>query len=174
MAIIGISGKKSSGKDTAYLLISRELPAFRFAFADAVKDYAARYFNVDRDAVGDAKEKTRFILQGVGEMFRNEVSKTYWIDRVFSEIEALDDDGYLYVITDVRYKNEVDSILERGGKVFRVVRTTANIEEDHHPSETELTDADFSQENIIYNDGGLEDFQIHIQEWLEREIKCIR
>lgn len=161
--IIGISGKKYSGKDTAFLLISKEVPAVRFAFADMVKYYARTYFGVDPLAVGEDKEKTRFILQGVGEMFRNEVSKTYWTDQVFNAIEQLDP-NFVYVITDVRYINEVEEIRKRGGKVFRVTRPGET--QDNHPSETELTDSCFDEEDIIVNDDTLDVFAERIYRWM--------
>lgn len=166
--IIGISGKKYSGKDTAFLIISKILPSYRFAFADEVKLYASRYFSVDKNATGEAKEKTRYLLQGIGEMFRNEVSKTYWTDKVFDSIAALDP-GQIYVITDVRYKNEVEEIVKRGGTVLRITRPGQDAG-DNHPSEVELTDEDFPEENIIINDGTIDELSLRIKEWMD---KCI-
>lgn len=60
------------------------------------------------------------------------------------------------VISDVRFKNEINHIRSAGGKVFRVIRG-ASAKLDSHPSEAEmrlLEDADF--DGVIFNSGSLE------------------
>lgn len=62
-----------------------------------------------------------------------------------------------WIITDVRFPNEADAILERGGKLIRLTRTTEVPEEiANHPSETALDNYN-KFDYIIDNRGSIED-----------------
>jgi hypothetical protein len=62
------------------------------------------------------------------------------------------------VITDVRFKNEIVGVHERGGKLIRVKRPGVDKAEWNHPSETEqLTIPDEDFDYVLQNDGTLED-----------------
>ena len=61
-----------------------------------------------------------------------------------------------WIITDMRFPNEMQSIKANGGITIRVVRThNKEVPLDLHPSETSLDGANFDYE--IINDGTLED-----------------
>lgn len=165
--LIGLSGQKRSGKDTVYgmmkLRLHTKLPGIlvqKYAFADEVKRYAKEYFNVDLE--NTPKESYRYILQGIGEMMRNEVSETYWINKVLAKYGG--ELPSLGVITDVRYPNEVETILQHGGKVLRITRDMER--NDTHPSEIALSDDDFS--DIIDNSGTMEQLKMKVIEWTDR------
>lgn len=165
--IVGISGRKRSGKDTVYemirLRVHSKLPNVdirQYAFADPVREFAVRYFGVELDP--SRKEEYRFILQGIGEMIREEVNSTYWVYRTIRKYEQEFPD--VGIITDLRYPNEVDIVKEQGGVVLRVSRGQENT--DMHPSETSLTDEEFS--DIIYNNGTLEELRMKVIEWTDR------
>lgn len=82
--------------------------------------------------------------------------------------ECIDSEEDVYpnwIITDVRFPNEVKAIKDRGGIVIRVDRYTGNILIDNdthaitdwqHPSETVL-DTYEDWDYVIYNDGTIED-----------------
>ena len=92
-----------------------------------------------------AFETWREFLQVLGtECMRNKLHNNVWINALWadywSEVEAADTEtGWL--ITDVRFKNEAESIKERGGVVVRLRRNENK--EASHPSETELDNYEF-------------------------------
>lgn len=163
--LIGISGKKQSGKDTSYRII-KQLCMFsphhvvQYAFADGVKEFAQEYFGIDR--CEEDKESVRFIWQGIGQLMREEVDKEYWIKR---EVDAYEEhkakhwapDWFIGVIADVRYKNEAEYLMSHNYPVVRVVRENSD-SEDSHPSEVELDSVEFDYK--IYNTGDLD----HLEE----------
>jgi hypothetical protein len=62
------------------------------------------------------------------------------------------------VITDVRFKNEITGVHDRGGKLIRVKRPGVDKAEWDHPSETEqLTIPDKDFDYVLENDGTIED-----------------
>lgn len=116
----------------------------------------------------------RQLLQWVGtDAMRDVIHKNVWINALFVDYNAkklisrepsyaytIDEFANLHseatlpkwIITDVRFPNEVEAIKNRGGIVIRVIRdnVVSNIDKDH-PSETALDDfSDFDE--IIYND----------------------
>jgi hypothetical protein len=63
------------------------------------------------------------------------------------------------VISDVRFRNEVDAIIAAGGEVWRIVRPGDGLTgaAAAHRSELELSDDDLSRyKRVIYNDSSLE------------------
>jgi hypothetical protein len=174
--IIALSGKKRSGKDEFYR-ISKEyiegtvgIPVLRYAFADEVKRFAKLYFNVDVTEEAD-KEKIRFVLQGVGQMMREECDKDYWLNIVGREIEASDlrygVDDYVGFITDTRYANEAEWVESEGHLILRIVRKETEVH-DPHPSEMELDNYTFK--NVFYNDKSYEEYKDGVIEWLKENV----
>lgn len=170
--LIGISGKKRSGKDTFYQVFNTHVMApkvavRRYAFADAVKTFATKYFGYEESK----KEEQRFILQGVGHMLREEVSENFWVDITYNQIlkdrEDFTSRGVVLVsvVTDVRYPNEVDSILERNGHIVRIIREDYE-EPDPHPSETSLDNTQF--DDVVLNNGDLLKYVDTVWRWTEK------
>lgn len=163
--IIGISGRIGAGKDTlARGLIGgcrwgERVPTV-CAFADAVKLLAHRSFGVPLTwSYGTQADKDRPIptgpgvtvrqaLQKLGQTYR-EIDPDYWVRILMDELDAMPPHA-VPIITDVRYPNEVDAILLRGGLVFRLTRTTSV---DAHASETSLTDNGGLGMTVIDNRG---------------------
>lgn len=137
--VIGISGKKASGKD----LLGTYFSYFkwkRVAFADYLKSETRRLFGLTMEQTNGAKkeETTKYvrvpedgapsycltprqIMIDVGQWFRS-VDKLYWVKKAFDIVEAQPNGSVCY-ITDVRFKNEADYIKERGGIMIRLNRT---------------------------------------------------
>lgn len=174
--IVALSGKKRSGKDEFYRVSKSYLEAFygipvtRYAFADKVKEYASLYFNVDTANETD-KEKTRFVLQGIGQMLREEVEKDYWLNVIRDEIardnEKYGEFGFVGFITDTRYRNEADWVVNNGYPFLRIIRRGI-IADDPHPSEMELDD--FVFENVFQNMGTYEEYRESVREWVNQNI----
>jgi len=166
--IIGISGKARSGKDTFAEMLATELnkgaypPYVMMAFANELKLRCQAAFDLTWEQLwGDDKEvpDERYVrvpcttLTGTGEMpivywtareimqdygaFYRTIDSEFWVKNLFRVIE--DKEYTNVIITDVRYINEADYILNNGGYVIRVERENKDtVHNEQHPSEVEL------------------------------------
>jgi len=161
--IIGISGKIGSGKDTVAKEIIKSFPDYNFrkvSFGYNVKKIVSILTGIDMRTILSRKIKSVFLPDWemtVGELFqqvgtnalRDILSEDTWILSLFNNIK----DGENIIITDVRFLNEANAILNRGGYLFRIngdpnkinSNETRNI---NHKSETELDN--FENFDIIY------------------------
>ena len=144
--ILGITGKAGHGKNTVAEILKEACPAMdwqRVAFADALKNvFWALTGTVPIDTT-DWKHKylpewgmtRREMLQRIGtDCLRNHFDPDIWVKALFFQMEP----GKNYVITDVRFKNEVAKIEEMGGKLVRVIRHGYDNGLPPHESETDL------------------------------------
>lgn len=176
--VIGLCGYARSGKDAAAQFLV-EQGWQRLAFADAVRDacYALNPI-VAHDLIWDqpiplqdvvdsigwdrAKvefEQIRLLLQRMGtEVGRMLLGENVWVDIVARQIYK----GQNYVITDVRFPNEVDYIHYLGGKVVRIIRPGVE------PVNSHVSDSGIGAletDGVIVNDGTLEDLRDWILDW---------
>ena len=138
--IIGISGKKRSGKDTIYRLIKElnGIHPLRAAFGDQIKEEVADVTGVEVDHIEENKEHFRPMLQWWGSDFRRHYNgESYWLDKMLAKMQTLAAKEVM-VITDVRYPNEAELVKQAGGIMIRVDRRTGL--EDPHSSENLLDD----------------------------------
>jgi len=159
MHIIGLTGRKRSGKDTVARFIMDMVPdSERLAFADPLKEEVAAACGVSVAYIEAHKENFRLILQGWGTDFRRELSDPeHWIKQMRREIAiAVACDTPLAVVTDVRFPDEAEALRRLGAVIIRVVRP-ATRNGDHHPSETNTDEMEVDAE--ILNDSGLEELQ---------------
>lgn len=176
MLIIGISGKKQSGKDTVFEFAKKNIKTqvLKFAFADGVKEECAKAAGVSIEHMESNKTIYRKLYQWWGTEFRRVLyDNDYWIkylrDKILCNpiIQKDESDnlgkGVVVFITDVRFKNEANWIKSVGGFLVRINRDTNVI--DTHPSETELDDYPF--ENIINNNLTLEILEWSVQSFLK-------
>lgn len=138
--IIGLVGFKGSGKDTFARTLIEEYGYRKDSFAAPLKDAVAAVFGWDRDMVEGATSESRKwreqkdefwskalgrdvtprqVLQEMGtEVFRDSFDSNIWVDSFRARNEGQDN----IVVTDVRFKNEMDTIKALGGKLFRIKR----------------------------------------------------
>lgn len=140
----------------------------------------------------------REFLQTLGtECLRDNLSKNIWAAALFADYTPIKIVGnikqrrggikYLaempnWIITDMRFPNELEAVKERGDVTIKVSREikhqvkalggTTDVPKEYqlnnqHPSETALDDAEFDYE--ILNDGTLEDLVIKVREILIKE-----
>jgi hypothetical protein len=158
--IIGISGKIGTGKDTVAREIIKAFPEFNFrkvSFGYNVKKIVSILTGIDMRTILSRKIKNEYQSEWeltIGEMFqivgtdaiRDNLSENAWIYSLFNNVK----DGENIIITDVRFKNEAYSILNRGGYLIRL--TGDSIVDDtrkrEHKSETELDN--FNMFDIIF------------------------
>ncbi len=133
--IIGLIGAAGSGKDTVAQLLGYK----KLSFAGTVKDVASVAFDWDRELLEGLTPESRafretvdeywgvtprLAMQKIGtEMFRDLISKDFWLKRLRKEIEKAGDTPV--VITDCRFQNEADFIRELGGTIVYIKRDVA-------------------------------------------------
>lgn len=182
MKLIGISGRKYSGKTTVARIIthkSKLLTDVR-GFADALKEEVAEFLKervpdfksmniphivhcMDKD-----KNSFRLLYQWWGTEYRRKYfGKDYWIQILNNYIHDLT--PTLMIIPDVRFMNEAEWIARNGGVLIRIERECVELisgehsipplTRDTHTSETELTVHNLNWNYIIYNTRGLKELE---------------
>ncbi len=170
MKLIGIAGKKRSGKDTAANILVSQAGYTRYAFANLLKSMVHVMLcrlGIDPTTAmamtdGDMKEmpvpqlcgKTaRHAMQTLGtEWGRDCIDKDFWVQACLRAAVTSDK----AVISDVRFANEAQGIRDRGGKIILIERENGLT--DDHPSEV----IDFEADYVITNEGTIEDLADHL------------
>lgn len=144
---IGIGGQARSGKDTLGRYLVQRLNELgtlgrwvQCGFADPIKRLFMDTFEVNEAFVESWKVRpepppglqlpVRTCLTLIGDGFRR-MCPTVWIDKLFRSVPGQ------RVVTDVRYRNEVQSIRDRGGVVILLYRPGL-VSDLSTPSEQEL------------------------------------
>jgi hypothetical protein len=139
--IIGIAGFISSGKDTIANHLTTTHQFKKLSFASSLKDAVSTIFGWDREMLEGATKYSRewreqrdewwsnrlkmditprWVLQYIGtDVLRKNFNDDIWIASLEYKLSRTTDD---IVISDVRFKNEVEAIKRAGGTVIRVVR----------------------------------------------------
>ena len=170
--IIGITGKKGSGKSLAASIIQEARPGeyTLLAFADPLREVAKVIFGLTDEEMSDPGwkelpskrypyESPRSILQQLG----TDCVRNQWPE-AWTNAWARKERGNRNTVTpDVRFLNESYTIRSLGGYIIRVTRP--GLKHDTHISETEMDKIHVDCE--IVNDGDKEEFGIKILETLE-------
>jgi dephospho-CoA kinase len=176
--IVGLCGKKQSGKDTVGDYLCEEYGYKKIAMANALKMGCKNIFGLTEEQInGDLKEvdddfwkvTPRQILQFVGtDLLRNKlvsliphIKQDIWIEVVRKQIlnEWKQHPKTKFVITDIRFQNEIHFIQELNGIVIRLSRNIQNT--DLHVSENEVDK--FIVDSDILNDSTVEDLHNRVQ-----------
>lgn len=124
--IIGIAGKMKSGKNLIASWLSSLLDYPIFSFANALKG-----LNLPLDALlsffPQVSQQARKNLQNLGVKARDQINTDIWIRLLdlFAEYYNTED----YIISDVRFENEVNFIKQKNGVVIYLIRDQAEISE---------------------------------------------
>jgi hypothetical protein len=141
MNLIGITGKKRSGKDTVATAMQRHFAGRtqKIAFADQLKKEVCLALRIHFEQLEANKEFYRPILQWWGTNWRRGHDHDYWVNQwldfwsenvKFKFCETI-------IAPDVRFLNEAAAIRDRGGIIVRVVKI-GQPDDDRHGSETEM------------------------------------
>ncbi len=165
--IIGITGRKFNGKDTLGNYLVNNFSYKKLSYADPIKDITRILFGFNEEQLyGSLKETIddnwnttpRNIMQFLGtEIFRKQmdqvipnIGEDFWIKCLEVKMTNLlkENPNQKFVICDVRFPNEVESIKKLGGTVIRVKRELST-NNDLHESEKyiESLDVDFEMIN---------------------------
>lgn len=154
--IVGLTGKKGAGKDTAGDYLVREHGFTRLSFADPLKISAAACWpdvtkedwdvwksdldvrvEITRDEQVLASVTGRQFLQRYGtEAHREVFGDAFWIENVEQELDEAPD-SWNYVITDARFENEVLALKKFGAVIVSIDRPGVDMA-DQHASETSV------------------------------------
>lgn len=142
--LIGITGFMGSGKDTvAKMLVDKGCE--QDSFASPLKDLCASIFGWPRELVeGDTLESRdfrempdmfwsrklkidnftpRLALQLLGtDIMRTHFNEDIWLNSLEYRMRKKDQDNSCTVVSDARFRNELDLIRNLGGKIIHVVR----------------------------------------------------
>lgn len=179
--IIGIMGKKRSGKDTLAQMLVEDWDFKQFSFAEPMREFARDVFGWDDDWIENHKEDIdpywgisyrqfmqhlgsdyfQYILGNTFPKFREVTGRGVWVKRFVKHAEKHPSTNF--VISDVRFIHEAEEIMKAGGYLFRVVRDSAVVNQDMHMSEIEADsiEADY----IIQNNRSLPEL------WME--LSCV-
>lgn len=169
MIVIGVGFKKRVGKDTCYEIIRDMFPdrqVKRIAFADPLKEEIhelfLKPFGLEKSILDDTRYKdlVRPLMQGWGSMRREFFDQNYWIKKAFDQIN---DDNTIYVITDVRYYNELLYLKDHNGISIRVIRDSVADLNESHVSEKELEEYLDLFDFHIENNGTIEEYVEKVQ-----------
>jgi len=114
------------------------------------------------------KPTARLMLQRLGtEAMRNNIHDDIWVNSLFSSFNVNTPayNSKKWIITDLRFLNEMEAVKNFGGITIRVKRNTD--QESYHPSETSLDNEFFDYE--IDNNGPMTDLIRKVREILIKE-----
>lgn len=171
--IVGVTGRKRSGKDSFARHLINEHKFVRYQMAGPLKDAVAVLFGWDRDILDDGPEKEevdprygispRQAMQFMGAEFNKllsewcpEYGKTTGIELYRKRLEQFVEEHPTLniVVPDIRMPYEVQAIRNLGGIMVRVKRGES-INTDGHDTERHVDTLDVNVE--IANNGTLED-----------------
>jgi hypothetical protein len=202
--IIGLCGLIGSGKGTVSEHLMRKHDFIGVSFAEALKDAAACIFGWDRDMLEGSLNDSRYVreqpdewwserlgfetsprsmLQFMGtEVMRNNLHPEIWVlatenrmfnmEKMFFELNVGKKPDF--VISDVRFPNEIAMIRRNGGKIWHVQRgplpewfgkDDLSIHESERAWNNEPMDA------TIYNNGTIEQMCGTADVLLDNDIK---
>lgn len=143
--IIGIAGKKRTGKNTVANNIGHYFDEqlkvwFIRSFAQPIRDtsynfgWLASEMDVCKDAVHPLWGMSwRQFAQRLGDGFRNDVRSDIFLINMDIQLNKIGKHVDYIIIDDIRMQNEVDYVLNKGGFVVNVFRHTGLI--DTHKTE---------------------------------------
>ena len=166
--IIGLTGFARSGKDSVAKVLVDQYGFTRVAFADKIRELLYEINPIVNDSNftiqgvvneygwEDAKvlfPEVRRLLQDLGVGARSLFGDTFWINQAIGAIGVGQPN---VVITDVRFKNEADTLKANGAELWRVKRSGI-VAYNRHISETDMDG--YNVDQVFVNNGSLEDLE---------------
>jgi dephospho-CoA kinase len=176
--IIGLLGKKGSGKDTMADFLVEHYNFKQYTYATPLKKLCQDLFSlteeqmnchVQKETIDERWNKTpRQILQQVGtDLFRKHYDENIWV-KILKEKLKMEPDNQNIVVSDIRHQNELDTVTEfENCVIFHILRAGCDVS-DQHSTENNI----MKHENIITikNNGSIQDFYENIKKELKHII----
>lgn len=170
MKLVGIIGKKGSGKSECSKVLIGKYDFQKLSFAQKLKETVSDLFDIPLELLYDPKFKETYdyrwgkTYREIMQLFGTEVGRCIYSDIwiYHTEKKILQEAFKNFVIDDVRFKNEAALIKKYKGLLIRVNRPSIkNIEADLHKSETEQDEIFVDVE--IYNLSSIENLHDMIE-----------
>lgn len=169
--ILGLSGKKRSGKSTVASFLCSEFGFKEISWAYPLKEIIGnKLLGLTHDQMYGEEEikeavdpfwgkSPRDLLQIIGtDCFRKQVHPEFWVKLGIREIEKQLKSYRNIVVSDCRFPNEMRAIEKLGGHPVRITRE-GQINNDSHPSEIALDTYSFPYE-IVAKSGDIEGLEL--------------
>ena len=161
--------KKFAGKLKEIASLLTGVPTYSFEDQDFKQKYMSEEWNNPNPVIYENGNKAwmpmtyREFLQKLGtEAMREGLHTNVWVNALFADYKTIiyreetkiwETPISKWIITDMRFPNEMEAVVARGGITIRVVRPGTSV--GTHPSEIALDDAKFDYE--IINNGTIAD-----------------
>ena len=171
MEIIGLVGRKQSGKSTVAQMFE-DVGFRRYAFADPIREMLKTMFlwsdyNFSTEKTKEeidpiwgvsprqgmqslGTEYGQYLLMQLYPEFKDKIGRGFWVKR-FEILIGAHPEVDKWVIDDVRFPHEVESLNRLGAKLITVVREDGSDVVDDHESEAYYDD--IATDYIVYNKG---------------------
>jgi hypothetical protein len=176
--IIGISGKKGSGKSTVASMLSKELGWPVTAFANKLKEITCALSGCTMEQLEDYDFKENKLIpnylwnycncdkaptyRNFLQHFGGDIMRSFY-PNVWVEATLLNAPNDL-IVSDCRYINEAQEINNRNGIVVRVLNgVTSTV--DLHSSETQMEN--IKPDVILWNTGSLDELRVKVAQLAE-------
>lgn len=166
LTLIGLTGRKGAGKDTAAAHLVRAHGFRQIALADPIRDGIKAMLGLDDDTLNARALKEiaidwlgaspRHLMQTLGtEWGRHHVADDLWLRIASRRLDQIRKESagmpQRVVVSDIRFENEAEWIREQGGIVVHIRRQEAETMADGHASEAGVTLC--MDDDVITNDG---------------------
>ena len=137
---IAFMGKKSSGKDTCFELISQ-------IYENCVNlKFAGPLYKILTYAQNTCKfkvEKDRKFLQYIGTQWGRDIDKNVWLNLMKESIENNNDKNI--IITDLRFQNEFDYLKKNNFIIVKLVRDYIPTEQECEKESLHISENDLNE-----------------------------
>ena len=167
--IIGLTGYARSGKDSVAKVLVEQYEFTRVAFADPIRDLLLELDPIlDKGnrlsslvteygwEIAKSQSEVRRLLQTLGVGARSIIDQEIWVIKALRSMS----DNKNYVVTDVRFKNEMIALKLSAAQIWRVERPGVGAI-NNHVSESEMST--FEVDQTFINDGSLEDLEAMVK-----------
>lgn len=181
--VIGFCGAKGSGKDTGYKLLCELYPNLNFqriAFADPIKKTICDIFGLTVDQLNTIKRVDNIaIVDYNSNIAYGHLTGRDFVRKIGMLMRDYDDQQFNryvtnmvktnastnYVVTDVRFENEIQTVRDLGGYIIRVDRDCCDY--DNHITERKIMHPDF----VVKNNSSLQSFKIELKNIVDKLIQ---
>jgi hypothetical protein len=169
--MIGLVGKKGSGKDTMADFLVSEYGYHKLAMADPLKKACKILFDFSDEQLNDHERKEKIddrwgisprqAFQKMGtDLIRKHICDDFWLRRADIEVGHYLEESV--VISDIRFPNEAEWVKHHGGILVRIHSPCPPHKEDTHSSEVLVDDIVVDHELLNDKSVGLDTFHLQI------------